>query len=599
LKRILVFTLALGTVYGRVQYEVKSPYLKNPSLNIETIRKQADFFIQARDAVNGGFYSYLDRWGHRTSDIKNFLAASMLGYAFSKAFMVTGDESYLDHARHALQFLFDHGWDPVHGGWYYFSDAKGVIPSDDPTGTGFNAYRASFVQNWALLGIAAIYEAAGESFDWLMTGENWLDEHMWDGRDGFEGYYDKTQLDGTLPSEKGYSPTVEGIPTHFMPTYLLTREDRFKTRLAKLGDQIVNRLVASMNESYVKFGFPEVYNSDWILGSSTVCEVGHMLKTALSLALIDGVQPDPKYLVAARRLILDIWNEGYDHTYGGPFTTIQWQTGTVNKGFKDFWTLDQAVYCGLAYYAAADEDSVKEISLQMADESLDFFMNHLVDAVNGGAYWSVARDGAMIINSEKENGGKAGYHEIELAYSAYLYGNLILKEINKTVSLYYFIKPEDRSREISLYPLALGDAGLTIKGVTLNGESFSNFDSNTRTLNLAAGVGGKFLVTFEYVSTGVEEAPGGMSPSGFEIFQNYPNPFNPVTTFSFSMPRICHVTLKVFNSLGKEVAVIVSQTLEKGFHAYVFDGSGLENGVYVYRLEAENFKQAKKFIIIK
>jgi len=175
---------------------------------------------------------------------------------------------------------------------------------------------------------------------------------------------------------------------------------------------------------------------------------------------------------------------------------------------------------------------------------------------------------------------------------------LILKK--DSVSLYYYFKPKDQSQAFSLYPLALKDEELKITYVTLNGEPFSHYDKDTRTLNLAAGVGGKFLVTFKYIGKiDAVEAQEDLSPSGFEIYQNYPNPFNPVTTIAFSMPRLCHVTLKVYNSLGKEVAVIVSQILERGFHEYPFDGSGLENGLYIYQLEAENYKQAKKFILIK
>jgi hypothetical protein len=119
----------------------------------------------------------------------------------------------MGHARHALQFLFDPGWDPVYGGWYWFSDAKGDIPASDPFGSGFNTHRASYAQNFSADGIAAIYEATGESFDWLMAGENWLDNYIWDERPSFEGYYSTTQLNHTLPMGKGYIPTVEGIPT--------------------------------------------------------------------------------------------------------------------------------------------------------------------------------------------------------------------------------------------------------------------------------------------------------------------------------------------------------------------------------------------------
>jgi hypothetical protein len=234
----------------------------------------------------------------------------------------------------------------------------------------------------------------------------------------------------------------------------------------------------------------------------------------------------------------------------------------------------------------------------MADESLDFFMNHLVDSIYGGSYLSVSRDGSMAVNTEKGNEGKAGYHEIDLAYSAYLYGTLVWKR--EPVSLYYSFKPGAQARDVRLYPLALKDEDLIITEVTLDGEPFPDFDRKNRTLSLAAGVGGKFKVTYEYTGfSGAVEDRADQVSSGFELYQNYPNPFNPVTTIAFYTSRRCRVDLNVYDSLGKEVAVIMSRTLDRGFHTCPFDASGLKCGVYVYRLEAENFTRARKFVLIK
>jgi hypothetical protein len=66
-----------------------------------------------------------------------------------------------------------------------------------------------------------------------------------------------------------------------------------------------------------------------------------------------------------------------------------------------------------------------------------------------------------------------------------------------------------------------------------------------------------------------------------------------------SIPRRCHVDLRVYDSVGREVAVVMSRTLDRGFHECPFDGGGLNNGVYVCRLEAENFTQARKLVLIK
>jgi hypothetical protein len=85
----------------------------------------------------------------------------------------------------------------------------------------------------------------------------------------------------------------------------------------------------------------------------------------------------------------------------------------------------------------------------------------------------------------------------------------------------------------------------------------------------------------------------------FYLSQNYPNPFNPLTMISFSLKDNSNVTLKVFDILGREVAVLVNGTLTAGNHQVQFNGSGLESGVYFYEIKAENFRDVKKLILTK
>ena len=81
---------------------------------------------------------------------------------------------------------------------------------------------------------------------------------------------------------------------------------------------------------------------------------------------------------------------------------------------------------------------------------------------------------------------------------------------------------------------------------------------------------------------------------------NYPNPFNPTTTIYFELPKTTRVTLKIFNVLGQEVATLVSERLSAGSHSYEWSRSeGIASGMYVYRLEAENFVQCKKMLLVR
>ncbi|HEX9974527.1 MAG TPA: T9SS type A sorting domain-containing protein [bacterium] len=84
----------------------------------------------------------------------------------------------------------------------------------------------------------------------------------------------------------------------------------------------------------------------------------------------------------------------------------------------------------------------------------------------------------------------------------------------------------------------------------------------------------------------------------FSLDQNYPNPFNAATTIKFYLPEPCHVTLKIFNSLGQEVETLVSRSYSLGNHQAEWDASDLASGVYIYSLAAQPVQELQKPIFI-
>ncbi|MGH7456741.1 MAG: T9SS type A sorting domain-containing protein, partial [bacterium] len=89
------------------------------------------------------------------------------------------------------------------------------------------------------------------------------------------------------------------------------------------------------------------------------------------------------------------------------------------------------------------------------------------------------------------------------------------------------------------------------------------------------------------------------TPSSFALEQNYPNPFNPSTTIAFSLPRAEHVTLKVFDLLGKEIGTLVDEKLAAGHYEVHWNAGGVESGTYFYQLRAGEFAATKKLILMK
>jgi len=88
-------------------------------------------------------------------------------------------------------------------------------------------------------------------------------------------------------------------------------------------------------------------------------------------------------------------------------------------------------------------------------------------------------------------------------------------------------------------------------------------------------------------------------PEKFSLSQNYPNPFNPTTTINFSVPKSGLVTLRVYDVLGKEVASLVNEVKNAGSYSVDFNGTELTSGTYFYRIEAGDFTDVKKMILLK
>ena len=89
------------------------------------------------------------------------------------------------------------------------------------------------------------------------------------------------------------------------------------------------------------------------------------------------------------------------------------------------------------------------------------------------------------------------------------------------------------------------------------------------------------------------------TPADFRLSQNFPNPFNPSTKISYSLPKQGFVTLKVYDILGKEVALLVNETKQAGNYIFDFNPSNLTSGVYFYKLESNGFSDIKKMVLLK
>jgi hypothetical protein len=97
----------------------------------------------------------------------------------------------------------------------------------------------------------------------------------------------------------------------------------------------------------------------------------------------------------------------------------------------------------------------------------------------------------------------------------------------------------------------------------------------------------------------VHEIPNSVIPKKHELAQNYPNPFNPTTEIRFAIPKAEQVEIKVFNTLGQEVATLVNKVMAAGAYRIEFEAWSLPSGTYFYRLQTPNFQAVKKMMLLR
>ena len=101
------------------------------------------------------------------------------------------------------------------------------------------------------------------------------------------------------------------------------------------------------------------------------------------------------------------------------------------------------------------------------------------------------------------------------------------------------------------------------------------------------------------IITDVKKDVKGMLPLKSYLDQNYPNPFNPRAIISYNLAVSGHVSLKVYDILGREVATLVNEKQNAGVHLATFDGTRCASGVYFYTLTTPDFNQVKKMVLMK
>lgn len=92
---------------------------------------------------------------------------------------------------------------------------------------------------------------------------------------------------------------------------------------------------------------------------------------------------------------------------------------------------------------------------------------------------------------------------------------------------------------------------------------------------------------------------GANDNAQYQLFQNHPNPCNPATTIRYAVPKTGHVQVAVYDIIGNRVVILVDEEKERGSYEVIFNASGLAGGVYFYRMQAGDFSDTKRLVLVK
>jgi hypothetical protein len=162
--------------------------------------------------------------------------------------------------------------------------------------------------------------------------------------------------------------------------------------------------------------------------------------------------------------------------------------------------------------------------------------------------------------------------------------NMLSGGISKTTA-----GPSDISFMISAGPMTIrANSFQNVAYVLAVGQSVDDLKS------IIAGSRQKY--SFIPDDAGVEQTE---IPSQYSLSQNFPNPFNSFTKINFDLPKEDYVKIRVFDAIGREVALLANGTIPAGKHSALFNGNSFPSGVYYYQIETSSFHSAKKMVLIK
>jgi mannose/cellobiose epimerase-like protein (N-acyl-D-glucosamine 2-epimerase family) len=477
---------------------------------IKQIRSLADFYYNAQfpdDVIDFRNYrTHLTIEGQKIESTRQETdTISRMIYGFASAYLLTGEDRYLNAAEKGTEYLRDNmraidtKEDIVY--WYHAIDVVGsyarkILASQ--FGDDYDALPA-YEQIYALAGPLQTYRVTGDPRilkDAEMT-INLFDKFFLDKeKGGYFSHIDPVTFDpraeslGQDRARKNWNSVGDHAPAYLVNLWLATGEDKYADFLVNVADTIAKYFPDDEHSPFVQEKFHEDWSHDITWGwQQNRAVVGHNLKIAWNMIRINNIRPHQEYVDLAKKIAKIMPSIGMDTQRGGWYDVMERVKGEgeewnrfVWHDRKAWWQQEQAILAYLILYGSLKQPEYK----RLARESSAFYNTFFPDHDSGGIYFNVLANGLpYLLGTERLKGSHSmsGYHSFELCYLATVYTNLL---ITRQPTDFYF-RPQPgalKDNILRVQPDLLPPGSVHIESVWINGDAYTDFDPIAMTVKL-------------------------------------------------------------------------------------------------------------------
>ena len=485
--------------------------IERPDWWVKQIEEIGDFYLHAqfgdgpvdyrgyRTTIKLGGEKEKDNYRQETDTI------SRLIYGLSSAYMLTGEDRFLEAADKGTEYLREHfrfyDADEKIIYWYHGIDVQGrretkVFASE--FGDDYYAVPA-YEQIYALAGPIQNYRITGDPRilrDAELTVDLFDRFYLDRNYGGYFSHLDPVTLDprseslGANKGKKNWNSVGDHAPAYLINLWLATGEDRYARMLEGTFDTIAKYFPNYDESPFVQEKFLEDWSPDrthmWQQNRGVV---GHNLKIAWNLMRMYSLKAKPEYEALARKIAEVMPAVGGDQLRGGWYDVMERErkAGETDYHFafhdrKAWWQQEQGILAYLILNGVLGGDDY----LRIARESSAFYNAFFLDHNDGAVYFNVLANGiAYLLGTERFKGSHSMsmYHSGELAYLAQVYTNLLITK--QPLDLYFKPLPGAFKRNIlRVSPDILPPGSIRIGAVEIDGKPYTDFDAEGLTVKL-------------------------------------------------------------------------------------------------------------------